>query len=42
MSRRTKVVIEEVFNSSSIEDRKRLFNEIFVKIIKKSEAVKAI
>lgn len=42
MSKQSKIVIEEVFYSTSIEDRKRLFNEIFVKIIKKSEAVKAI
>ena len=42
MRRQTKIVIEEVFHSTSMEDRKRVFNEIFVKIIKKSELIKSI
>lgn len=41
MSRQTKIVIEEVFSSTNIEDRMRRFNEILIKIIKKSEIIKS-
>lgn len=38
MSRQTKIVIEEVFRSKNTEDRMRIFNELLIHIIKKSES----
>ena len=41
MSRQTKIVIEEVFSSKNTEDRMTFFNEILIRIIKKSEIIKS-
>ena len=40
MRRQKKIIIEEVFSSKDMGDRKKKFNEIFIRIIKNSEALK--
>jgi len=42
MNRQKRIVIEEVFISTDTEDRKRMFNEILIRIIKKSEIAMAV
>lgn len=40
MRRQKKIIIEEVFSSKDMGDQKKKFNEIFIRIIKNSEALK--